>query len=91
MAACVANSFDLDPFCGAVFVFRSRSRTRLKLLVRDGTGLVLVTKRLDGGRFTWPKPQAAPVTLSRAQFEVLFKGVDWTQVGTRTARKPSFL
>lgn len=60
LVAHVANRFDLDPFDGALYVFRSRRADRLKLLVWAGTGLVLTMKRLNGGRFTWSKPQARP-------------------------------
>lgn len=91
LAAHVANNFDLDPFDGAIFVFRSRGAKRLKLLVWDGTGLVLTTKRLNEGRFTWPKPQETPLVLSRVQFEALFEGVDWTRIGTAKAARPAFL
>lgn len=49
LVAHVANHFELDPFDGAVYVFRSRRADRLKLLVWDGTGLVLTMKRLNGG------------------------------------------
>lgn len=42
----IANSFNLDPYDGAIWVFRSRHADRLKLIVWDGTGLVLVMKRL---------------------------------------------
>jgi len=65
LAACVANNFDLDPYSGAIYVFRSRRADRLKLLVWDGSGLVLIMKRLNGKRFTWPKPQSEPVTLTK--------------------------
>jgi transposase len=45
----------LDPFCGAVFVFRSKRTDRIRLLVWDRTGMVLVHKRLEGGKFVcWP-------------------------------------
>lgn len=46
LAAVVQETLNLDPFCGAIFVFRSKRADRLKLLVWDGTGLVLVHKRL---------------------------------------------
>ncbi|MEP6066581.1 MAG: IS66 family insertion sequence element accessory protein TnpB [Paracoccaceae bacterium] len=42
LAAIVVNEFDLDPFDGAIFVFRSKRADRLKIIVWDGTGLVLV-------------------------------------------------
>lgn len=63
LVAYVADCFDLDSLRGAIFVFRSRRADRLKLLVWNGTGLVLTMERLDGNRFTWPKPQAGTVTL----------------------------
>lgn len=91
LAAYVAHSFDLYPFCGAIFVFRSRRADRLKLLVWDGTGLVLATKRMNSERFTWPKPQADPVTLTKIQFEALFNGIDWTAMPTSNVPRPMFL
>ncbi|UWQ35676.1 IS66 family insertion sequence element accessory protein TnpB (plasmid) [Leisingera sp. M527] len=59
LAACVANSFKLNPYSGAIYMFRSRRAGRLKILDWDGSGLVLIMKRLNGKRFTWPKVQAA--------------------------------
>ena len=46
LAGHVAEHFDRDPFDGAIYVFRSRRADRLKMIVWDGTGLVLVMKRL---------------------------------------------
>ena len=74
LAAPVANSFALDPFSGAISVFRSRR-----------------ADRLNGRRFTWPKPQSGPVTLSKVQFDALFEGIDWTKVASERVRKPNFL
>ena len=42
-----------DPFAGAVFVFRNRKATALKLLMYDGQGFWLCHKRLSQGRFPW--------------------------------------
>ena len=47
-----------DPFSGCVFVFRSRRATSIKVLVYDGQGFWLATKRLSKGRFRW-WPQVA--------------------------------
>jgi len=42
-----------DPFCGAMFVFRNRRKTALKILTYDGQGFWLCQKRLSQGRFRW--------------------------------------
>ncbi len=53
-------------------MFRSKRGDRLKILVWDGTGLVLVYKALEQGCFAWPNVQDGVMRLSRAQFEALF-------------------
>ncbi|WP_284262162.1 IS66 family insertion sequence element accessory protein TnpB [Roseicyclus amphidinii] len=55
LALAVQEMFGLDPFCGAVFVFRSKRADRIKLLVWDQTGMVLVHKRREGAAFVWPQ------------------------------------
>jgi transposase len=48
LALAVQEMLGLDPFCGAVFVFRAKRADRIKLPVWDQTGMVLVHKRLEG-------------------------------------------
>ena len=48
LALAVQEMFGLDPFCGAVVVFRSKRADRIKLLVWDQTGMVLFHERLEG-------------------------------------------
>lgn len=79
------------PIRGAIYVFRSRRADRLKILVWDGSGLVLIMKRLHDKRFTWPKAQDGPITLSKVQFDALFEGIDWRGVTSSVTRKPVFL
>ena len=54
LAAIVSSVLRKDRFTGTVFVFRSRQADRLKLLYRDGTGLVMACKRLEEATFTRP-------------------------------------
>ncbi|WP_330647271.1 IS66 family insertion sequence element accessory protein TnpB (plasmid) [Thioclava litoralis] len=90
LAGIIQAEFDLDPFSGAIFVFRSKRSDRLKLIVWDGTGLVLVHKRIEGAGFRWPKSQNGAVSLSKTQFEALFEGLDWQRIVPRHAKRPSF-
>ncbi len=51
LAATVQSVLRQDPFSGTIFVFRSKRADRVKMLVYDGTGLVLIWKRLEGAKF----------------------------------------
>lgn len=55
LAALCRQALACDPFSGALFVFRNRRRTAVKLLIYDGQGFWLCQKRLSAGRFRfWP-------------------------------------
>jgi len=54
LAALAAEILSEDPFSGVVLVFRSKRADRIKLVVWDGSGLVLVWKQLEAGAFRWP-------------------------------------
>lgn len=91
LAAIVMNEFDLDPFSGAIFIFRSKRSDRMKLIVWDGTGLVMTYKRIEGSGFVWPRMSDGVITINRSQFEALFEGLDWQRVVPRRSRKPEML
>jgi|SRR5690349_7574875 len=74
---------------GDVFVFRSRRVDRIKLLVYDGTGLVLVTKRLEHGRFVWPPRTEGVVRLSALQLTVLLSGLPWERLHRPAVPRPA--
>ena len=69
-----------QPFSGHVFVFRGRRGDIVKLLWWEGDGLCLFAKRLERGRFIWPKAESGTVHLSRAQPSMLLEGIDWRRV-----------
>ena len=89
LTSIVMSEFKLDPFSGAIFVFRSKRADRLKLIVWDGTGLVMVYKRIEGRGFIWPKVRNGVISLGKAQFEALFEGIDWKRVTARYVRCPA--
>jgi transposase len=74
-----------EPMSGAVFVFRNRQRTALKLLVYDGQGFWLCNKRLSKGHFRWwpTSTEAASTPLRAHELHVLLCGGDPT--GTQAA------
>lgn len=76
-----------DPFTGAVFVFRNRRSTSVKLLAYDGQGFWLAQKRLSAGKFRfWPAAAAdatTTTTLQAHELHVLLFGGDPS--GTRAA------
>ena len=88
LAAMVQSVLRQDPFCGTVFVFRSKRADRVKLLIYDGTGLVLVWKRLEGSNFKWPAISDGLMRLSTAQLAALFEGLDWRRVYAPRIRRP---
>ena len=80
LSAQVQTVLEQQPFSGHVFVFRGRRGDIVKLLWWDGDGLCLFAKRLERGRFIWPKAESGTVLLSRAQLSMLLEGIDWRRV-----------
>ncbi len=72
LAQLCRDSLKAEPFSGAVFVFRNRRRTAVKLLVYDGQGYWLCHKRLSKGRFRfWPSSQSEAAALQAHELQVL--------------------
>ena len=79
LSAVVQTVLTQDPFAGHVFVFRGRRGDLIKALWWDGDGLCLFAKRLERGRFVWPRAESGSVSLTRAQLCTLLEGIDWRQ------------
>ena len=80
LAALVQSHLQMQPFDGAIYLFRAKRADRLKLIYWDGTGLVMAYKRLEQHRFTWPNIRDGVMRLSMTQFEALCAGLDWQRV-----------
>lgn len=82
----------LDLYAGHLFIFVSRRRTHLKVLTWDGSGLLVLYKRLGRGKFVPPvdKDGQRPATLDAAAFATLLRGAQ--TVGVRrslSSRRPN--
>ena len=89
LAALVKEQLRSDPFSGAIYVFRAKRADRVKLIWWDGTGLCLLAKRLEDGKFRWPKIEDGVMRLTAAQLQALLEGLDWRRVQTvRRTRAP---
>lgn len=65
LAGLVKEVIREDPLTGHAFVFSNRHRNRIKLLWWDGTGLCVLAKRLERGRFPWPRRDDESLEMTR--------------------------
>lgn len=89
LAAIAKEALAEDPFSGTILVFRAKRADRVKLLLWDGTGLVLVSKRLEQGAFKWPRIMDGMMRLSPAQLAALIEGLDWSRVHVPEVVRPT--
>ncbi len=90
LAALAQEVLAENPFSGAVIVYRSKRGDRIKILLWDHSGLVLVWKQLQQQSFRWPPIKDGVLTLSPVAFAALFDGLDWTRVQTtKVIHKPT--
>lgn len=72
LAAICRIKLNEDPFSGAVFIFRNKQRSSLKILLYDGQGFWLCTKRLSKGKFYWwPKDNGSTIKLQARELQTL--------------------
>jgi transposase len=74
--ALVREFMKRDPLSGDCYLFVGRDRTRAKVLLWDGSGLCIYTKRLERGRFAtlWGPSVRSPVEFSVGEMELFFEG-----------------
>ena len=79
LAAIVQQNFKLDPFSQDVFMFCGRRKDRIKALFWDGDGFSLLYKRLDNGKFCWPKSKSEVISITEQQLRWLMEGLEICQ------------
>ena len=81
----VRDRLGQDPLSGHLFLFANRTRTRLKALVWDGSGLWVCPKRLERGSFRWPaaSQQQRSVSMRPEELAMLLNGMDLAQARHR--------
>jgi len=77
LAMLIQSVLQRDPFSGHVFAFRGRRGDLMKVLWWSGDGLCLFAKRLERGRFVWPRCDQDLAVLTPAQLSMLLEGIDW--------------
>jgi transposase len=80
----VRDQLGQNPVSGHLFLFTNRTRTRLKALVWDGSGLWVCAKRLEKGRFRWPAAEnASSIVMRPEELAMLVNGLDMAQAQPR--------
>lgn len=79
LAAIVQMNYQLDPFSNSLFLFCGRNSTRLKALYWEGDGFVLLYKRLENGRFKWPRTKEEVLEITNQQLRWLLEGLNIIQ------------
>lgn len=73
----VVRSFSGGATIHSAYLFTNKSANRLKVLVYDGAGIWLCTRRLQSGRFVWPKNTSGQASISAQQLRWLIAGAPW--------------
>lgn len=79
LAAVIQGKLELDPYSYALFLFCGRRRDRIKALVWEGDGFLLLYKRLDNGVFRWPRNETEARALTEQEVRWLFEGLELEQ------------
>lgn len=89
LAAIVQEGFELDPFSSSLFVFCNKYRDKIKILYWDHNGFWLYYRRLEKGRFPWPRADSnEPMIISERQLRWLLDGLPLDQKGAHRKMDP---
>ena len=79
LAALVQQQFQLDLFTSSAFLFCGRRRDRMKVLLWEDDGFLLLYKRLESGSFQWPRSETEARELTPQQYRWLMEGLQIDQ------------
>jgi len=79
LATVVKEKFDMDPFATSLYMFCGRRCDRIKVLLWEGDGFVLLYKRLENGKFQWPRNEEELRPITWQQFRWLMEGLSTEQ------------
>ena len=85
LLARVVHSFAGGADKHSAYIFANKGGSRLKILVYDGAGLWLCTRRLQSGRFVWPRDEAGSLHITAEQLGWLVAGAPWQHVAAPVA------
>ncbi len=76
LASLIQSKYQLSPFDeGTLFLFCGRKSDRIKGLLWEGDGFLLLYKRIEKGRYCWPRSKEELRSLSKEQYSLLMKGL----------------
>jgi len=86
LAAIVQQNFKLDVFSGSLFLFCGKRCDRIKALLWEEDGFVLLYKRLENGKYKWPRDSDEARQITQQEFRWLMEGLSIEQ---KTAIRPA--
>lgn len=88
LAAITQTILQLDPLSGHLFVFHNRKRDRIKILYWQYNGFCLWYKRLEAGKYRFPKLDQNTMTISHEELRLLLEGIDISRIQRLPAFRP---
>ena len=80
IAVIIQETLKHNPLNGHLFVFRNKAADKIKIMWWDRNGFSIYYKRLERGRFKFPRHSQASVTLTQQELELLLDGIDITRL-----------